>query len=210
MIVVGAKGFAKEILELLYKRNELENVAFFDNISTDISDTIFDRFPVLRTNEEVHIFFERYGNKLTLGVGAPNLRKMFYELFSNLGGIPETLISANAVVGHFQTEIGPGCSIMTSSVITNAVKIGKGALINMNATIGHDSFIGDFVEISPGVNVSGNCKIGNLCTLGSNSCILPGILIGDNVTVGAGVVVSKNMPSNSMAVAVPPKYFGKS
>ena len=37
----------------------------------------------------------------------------------------------------------------------------------------------------------------------SNVTILPGVAIGDNVTIGAGSVVTKDIPSNSIAVGNP-------
>ena len=33
MLIIGAKGFAKEVLEILIKKKENQNIAFFDNIN---------------------------------------------------------------------------------------------------------------------------------------------------------------------------------
>ena len=33
MIVIGAKGFAKEVLEVLQQRNQTENLAFYDEVN---------------------------------------------------------------------------------------------------------------------------------------------------------------------------------
>ena len=51
---------------------------------------------------------------------------------------------------------------------------------------------------SPGV-----IKIGKNVWLGSNVIVLPNVTIGNNVVVGAGSVVTKNIPSNSVAFGVP-------
>lgn len=45
--------------------------------------------------------------------------------------------------------------------------------------------------------------IGDNCWIGGSSTILPGVTIGDNVTIGAGSVVVKDIPSNSVAVGNP-------
>jgi carbonic anhydrase/acetyltransferase-like protein (isoleucine patch superfamily) len=62
----------------------------------------------------------------------------------------------------------------------------------------------------------GNVKIGNNVWLGENVSILKGVTIGDNVIIGLGAVVTKDIPSNSIAVGVPAKvvssydeYFDK-
>lgn len=49
--------------------------------------------------------------------------------------------------------------------------------------------------------------IGHDCVIGINSIILPGIHIGDNVVVGAGSIVSKDVPSNSIVAGNPAKIL---
>lgn len=58
--------------------------------------------------------------------------------------------------------------------------------------------------------------IGNDVFIYANSVVLPGVNIGDNVVIGAGSIVTKNIPSNSIAVGNPcrvikqkPPYRGK-
>ena len=45
--------------------------------------------------------------------------------------------------------------------------------------------------------------IGNKVFLGANAVIMPGVTIGDNVIIGAGAVVTKDIPSNMVAVGNP-------
>ena len=40
-------------------------------------------------------------------------------------------------------------------------------------------------------------------------CVLPGVTIGDNVVIGAGSVVTKNVPANTVAVGNPAKIKEK-
>ena len=39
--------------------------------------------------------------------------------------------------------------------------------------------------------------------IGSNVCIMPGVTIGENSIVGAGAIVTKDVPDNSVAVGNP-------
>lgn len=57
------------------------------------------------------------------------------------------------------------------------------------------------LEITKPITVGDNVYIGNDVT------ILPGVTIGDRVILGAGAVVSKDIPSNSLAVGVPAKVI---
>jgi acetyltransferase-like isoleucine patch superfamily enzyme len=49
--------------------------------------------------------------------------------------------------------------------------------------------------------------IGKRCFIGANSIIMPGVTIGDEVIIGAGSVVTKNIPSNTIAAGNPAKII---
>jgi len=203
MLIVGAKGFAKEVLEVLHQLNQIENLVFYDDVNSDIPDLLYNQFQVLRAKEAAADYFRTIDNRFTIGIGNPLLRSKLAYQFEQIGGVFTSTISPMAQIGHYENSIGNGCNIMTGTILTNDITIGKGVLINLNCTIGHDSILGDFVEMSPGVNVSGNCTIGAYSNIGTNAIILPKIIIGENVIVGAGSVVTKNVPSNSMVIGVP-------
>lgn len=203
MIIVGAKGFAKEVLEVLHQLNQLENIVFYDDVNTDVPYVLYERFPVLKTMDQAYDYFKSVDNRFTIGIGNPILRKKIAIQFEQVGGVFTSVISPLANIGNYGNTFGEGCNIMTGTVITNDINIGKGVLINLNCTVGHDSHLGDFVELSPGVHISGNCKIGNYCNIGTNATILPKITLGENVIVGAGSVVTKHIPDNSIVVGIP-------
>lgn len=71
----------------------------------------------------------------------------------------------------------------------------------------HDGGVGVFRKEYPGINVLGKIRVGNNVFIGSNSIIMPNVVIGDNVVIGSGSVVSRNVPSNSLAVGVPAKVI---
>jgi sugar O-acyltransferase (sialic acid O-acetyltransferase NeuD family) len=203
MLIVGAKGFAKEVLEVLHQLNQLENLVFYDDVNSDMPNLLYNQFQVLRTKEAAADYFRTIDNRFTIGIGNPVLRKTLADQFEQIGGVFTSTISPLAQIGHFGNSIGNGCNIMSGTILTNDIAIGKGVLINLNCTVGHDSILGDFVEMSPGVHVSGNCTVGAYSNIGTNAIILPKVIIGENVIVGAGSVVTKNIPNNSMVMGVP-------
>ena len=52
-----------------------------------------------------------------------------------------------------------------------------------------------------------NVKIGNNVWIGAGAKILAGVEIGDNVIIGANAVVTKSIPSNSIAVGIPARVI---
>ena len=60
----------------------------------------------------------------------------------------------------------------------------------------------DFVR-----KIRANTSIGKRCFIGMNSVILPGIHIGDHSIVGAGSVVTKDVPPNTIVAGNPAKII---
>ena len=209
MLIIGAKGLAKEVLQIFHQQNELANLFFYDDLSADLPDLLYGKFAILRNMEQVAKLFAT-DNRFSIGLGNPLLRKKMYEQFTLAGGQLVSVISPLAVIGHYGTVIAPGAVIMAGTVISNDVVIGLGCLINPNCSISHDTVIGDFVEISPGVQITGHCSVGHCCNIGTNATLLPKIKLGNYVIVGAGAVVTKNLADRLTVAGVPAKVLNKS
>jgi sugar O-acyltransferase (sialic acid O-acetyltransferase NeuD family) len=207
MIIIGANGFANEVLDVLDQLNQLNNLVFYDDLILKTPDFLHGEFPVLRNKEQAKDHFNKVDNRFVLGIGNPYLRKKTAENFGNIGGVLTSTISPKSTIGRFEVNIGNGANILSSAVISNKVKIGKACLIYYNVVITHDCIIDDYVELSPGATLLGNCKIGSFSHIGANATILPRIKIGNNVIVGAGSVVTKDVPDNSVVVGVPAKII---
>lgn len=203
MLIIGAKGFAKDILEILQQNDELNQLVFYDDLSSDVEAELFGEFPILKSIEEAEEYFLNVDARFSIGIGNPNLRSEMYHKFTALGGIFHSTISPKTEIGHYDVKIGKGCNILSGVKISNSVEIGMGTMIYYNSIINHDVVIGDFVEISPGAMVLGNCKIGSFTHIGSGAIILPGVIIGDYVKIAAGAVVTHDMPDNVMTAGVP-------
>ncbi|HBR12959.1 MAG TPA: hexapeptide transferase [Chryseobacterium sp.] len=207
MLIIGAKGFAKEVLEILHQNGETEGLAFFDDVNDDIGDFLYNQFPILKTEESIKEHFSKHGNAFSIGIGNPKLRQLMFEKFSLLGGQLTSIISNNAEIGSYNITINKGCNILSGVKISNDVTIDEGTMIYYNSIITHDVKIGKFVEISPNVSVLGRAKVGDYTQIGTNSVIFPDVKIGNHVIIGAGAVVSKDLPDHCTAVGIPAKII---
>ena len=89
------------------------------------------------------------------------------------------------------------------------VTIGANCYFNEHFTLlTHDwvtqVFLNAGMEFLPS---SGRVTIGNNVSTGYNVTVLKGVTIGDNVFIGANSVVTKSIPSNSIAVGAPCKVI---
>ena len=207
MLIIGIGGFSKEVLEVCFQNNELNNLAFYDDMIPDLPELFLSKFTIIINKQQAVNYFKTIDNRFTLGVGKPSLRKILAEKFEALGGVFTSTIATNASIGHFDTIVNSGCNIMQGTILTNSITVGKGVLINQLSSIGHDVVLGDYTEICPNVAISGACTIGEQTFIGTGAIILPGINIGKNVSVGAGAVVTKDLPDNCTAVGTPAKII---
>ena len=123
-------------------------------------------------------------------------------------------------------EIGEGCYIeppFHANFGGKNVHFGKGVYANFNLTLVDDThiYVGDFTMFGPNVTVAtaGHpilpelreqvyqynfpVHIGRNCWIGAGAVIVPGVSIGDNTVIGAGSIVTKDIPSDVVAVGNP-------
>lgn len=110
------------------------------------------------------------------------------------------------------TLIGPGVHIYAANHPIST----KERIIPEDETLNNDeyNYIDSEGNFDEAINYTFNnfsepVKIGKRCWIGGRTIILPGITIGDNTVVGAGSVVTKDLPSNVIAVGSPCKIIKK-
>ena len=121
-------------------------------------------------------------------------------------------------VGTF-VEIQKNASVGKHCKISSHTFICEGVHIEDNVFVGHNvTFIND--KYPRATNVDGSMQteddwkvvetwVKKGASIGSSSTILCGVTIGENAIVGAGSVVTKNVPSNSIVAGVPAKPLKK-
>ncbi len=123
-------------------------------------------------------------------------------------------------------EVGPFSHIRTGSHLGKGVHIGTSAEVKQSrlgqgTKSGHFSFIGDAV-VGANVNIGAGtvtCNydgvkkhrtlIGDDAFIGSDSMLIAPVTIGARSSTGAGAVVNKDVPPDSMAIGAPAKVRPK-
>ncbi len=149
----------------------------------------------------------------------------------------EVKLGKNLIIHHkdlvnlYGCEIGEGTKIAAFVEIQKNVKIGRNCKIEAFAFIPEGVVIEDNVFIGPhacftndkmprATNKDGTIKsaddwevakttVRKRASIGANATIICGVAIGENALIGAGSVVTKDVPANSIAVGNPAKVIGK-
>ncbi len=133
--------------------------------------------------------------------------------FVNLYGCE---IEEGTKVGAF-VEIQKGVRVGKNCKISTHTFICEGVIIEDNVFVGHNvSFIND--KHPRATNPDGSMQteadwkvvatvVKRGASIGTSSTILCGVTIGENAIVGAGSVVTKDVPANTIVAGVPAKIL---
>ncbi|MFH1400761.1 MAG: acetyltransferase [Nanoarchaeota archaeon] len=195
IIIYGASGHGRVVLDILRDHSDLEVVGFADDKATGECAGI----PILGPLETVK---RGQFDGIALGIGDNKARKtIFNQLTSQLVDVitaihPKAHISASAA-------IGPGSVICAGAHICAHATIGENCIVNTAATIDHDCTVSAHCHISPNASLGGGCTVGEGTWIGLGSSIIHGISIGAWSIIGAGSAVIKNVPDHVMSAGNP-------
>jgi sugar O-acyltransferase (sialic acid O-acetyltransferase NeuD family) len=201
--IFGTSGFAREV--------------------ADIVDALGDR-PVLVARDQAEIDATAFNGDVILedaiahdpamefaiGIGDNAVRETVARRFAGRVRFA-TLIHPSATFGIGQRaaiEARQGVIVGAGVRFTNNIAVGDFAIFNLNATIGHDCVIEDYVNVAPGVAISGNVHLATRCWIGTGAAVNQGtndarLRVGSDTVVGSGAVVVKDCDPDAVYVGIP-------
>ena len=202
IVIVGAGGFGREVLDIVEAINEaggsLEFIGFLDDGPVDEDRLARRNATRIGDVSDLAAVDGRY----VIGIGDGRIRQRVAEKLSGIVSEPATLVHPACTVGG-DVEIAPGSILTAGCRVTTNVRIGRHVQLHVNSTVGHDTLLDDFVSVYPGATVSGDVHLGIGVTVGTGANVLPRLTIGDWATVGAGAVVTRDVGSGETVTGVP-------
>lgn len=111
----------------------------------------------------------------------------------------------------YNIELGENFYMNVNCVILDEAKVtfGNNVFVAPNCsfyTAGHPF---DLEQRNKGLEYARPITVGDNVWIGGNVVVVPGVNIGDNCVIGAGSVVTKDIPANSLAAGNPCKVIRK-
>ena len=192
IIIIGAGGHAKSLINLITSTNEFKILGLINN---SISNKKILDCPILGTDKDLIKYYKKGVRYCSIGIGQiknPYKRIKLFNLLKKIGFKIPTIISKKSECFK-SNEIGEGTQVFHNTLINSNVKIGYNCIINSGSIIEHDVEISNNCHISTGAIINGGVKINENTFIGSGAIIKNNIQIGKNCVIGMGMVVKKKI-----------------
>ena len=203
LLILGAGGHAKVVLETAIACGVASNVAFLDDrpLPPMLGWPVLGRLDLVLDPS----IKEQFPFAL-VAIGHPDTRLRWLAKLKVAGYSLPLLIHPSAWISP-SAQIGPGSVVFAQAVVQAQVVIGIGAILNTGCSVDHDGQLSDAVHVCPGARLAGGVKVGSRSWIGIGASVIQHVRIGSDVTVGAGAAVVRDLPDGVTAVGVPARVL---
>jgi sugar O-acyltransferase (sialic acid O-acetyltransferase NeuD family) len=202
VLILGAGGHGRVVLDILLQSGRHEVVGFLDN-NADIHGRRVDGIPVLGPVDDLPLLAKQFGSPaVIIAVGDNGLRRGLARQVESLGFELASAIHPSATLAHNAT-VGRNVVIAAGVVICAHCQIGDSVILNTGCIVDHQTMIGEGSHICPGVRIAGRVKVEPGVFVGIGATIVPKVTLGCESIIGAGAVVIEDVPALATVVGVP-------
>ena len=198
ILILGARAYAREALDLLSETPAFSVKGFVENLEPERCATLIEGLPVYWIDELAGLAAMHWGI-CSLGT---TRRSRLIEQAAAYGLRFATVIHPGARVSTRST-VGEGTLIAPGVQVASHSRIGSHARLNRGVLIGHDTEIGELTTLGPGANIAGYCRIGAGVHIGIGAIVVDHVSIGAGSVVAAGAVVTRDVPEHVMVAGMP-------
>lgn len=209
VVIWGATGQARVAREALGPSVRI--VALFDNnpnlaspwadvplyLGDELERWVSSRSPDNRLGFVVAIGGHRGGARLSLAAR-----------LASAGLSPVSFVHPKATVCG-GAQIGDGAQICAGAIVGVDAQVGRQVIVNTAASLDHECVVGDGVHLAPGARIAGAVTIEDEATVYTGAIVAPRVRVGRGAIVGAGAVVLRDVPPDTVVAGSPAKFLRK-
>jgi len=198
LVIVGAGEFAEIACEYFSHDSPYE-VAGFAVERPYLKETALCGYPVVPL-DEIESHFPPSTHSAFVAVTFTKLNRIRARLYGEVKAKGYDLapyVSSNAFVWR-SAKIGENVFVFENNVIQHGTTISDNVILWSGNHIGHRARIERHCYIASHVVISGYCVVGEYSFIGVNATIADKVRIGRNCLIGAGALILKDAPDNTI------------
>lgn len=203
LIIVGASGFGREVLQWVKHCNKASNTwkikGFIDDNIQALDGYQCDYIVI----DSIKNYSVQENDRFAIAIALPRVKKIVVEILQAKGAKFVNIIHPTAIISEF-CELGEGIIITANAKISPNVKVGNFVTL-LGSGFGHDAVVEDFCTITGNCSINGHVFLGEGAFIGSNSCIAPGKKVGAWALVAMGSMVVMNVKAGTKVMGNPAK-----
>lgn len=207
LIIIGASGFGREIAEMVQILPEYDKTISLKGFLVHKKEYLnsldqYDYYPpILGTTDDYQIEKDDF---FICALGDVNVKREVVMKLLHRNAVFFTLIHPAARVSKY-AHIGRGTIVEANATIGTGANIGDFCLIQTNSIIAHDNCVGNFSRIDCNSVCVGNVEIGESVTIHTSAVINHGVKVGNHAVVGALSFVIRKVGEHTTVYGNPAK-----
>ena len=201
VIIIGAGGHGKVVLDVLLSEGAYRPVGFVDN-NPSLLDSYACGLPVLGPVNALPRLKRQKIRHAIIAIG-DNRQRLAQRQFVDGDGLhlvsavhPTAYVSPRATLGR-GVVVAPGAKVIVEANVRDL------AIVNTGAIVDHECDVGEASHVCPGAVLAGRVRIGRGAFIGVGAQVIQCLTVGDFAVVGAGAAVIQDVPAGATAVGVP-------
>jgi UDP-perosamine 4-acetyltransferase len=208
VLIIGAGGHGKVVLDILRATPAYKPVAFLD-ADPALAGTTLAGLPVLG---QVNLLPKlRQQQKLKHAIVAIGDNRSRQSYIKNLRDHDFTLVSALHPAAHISptARLGQGVVVCPTAVVGTEAQVADGVIVNTGAIVDHECLVEDCVHLAPGSLLAGRVRVQQGAFVGLGAKVIQCLTVGPWSTVGAGATVIRDVPPGVTVVGTPARPLQK-
>jgi UDP-perosamine 4-acetyltransferase len=204
VLILGAGGHGKVILDILRAAGEHKPVGFID-ADRSLTGTIVNGLPVLGPPNLLPKLRAKVKGAI-VAIGDNHTRRSYAAMVREQGMELINAIHPSAVVSP-SAKLGSNIAICAGACVCVDARLADSVIVNTAAVVDHECEVGEAVHVCPGALLAGRVRIGAEALIGMGAKVIQCLAVGDGAVVGAGAVVIRDVPAGATTVGVPARVI---
>ena len=206
LVLIGAGGHARVVLDILLVRNEHRIVGALDADPALVGTKIHgvEVLGPIQLLEKLRR--QQHARGAIVAIGDNRVRRGYLRELDMAG-----LEAVNAI--HPWSSVSPRATlgrnvvICAGAIVCIGAQIGDSTILNTGCRVDHECVVGEAAHLAPNATLAGRVTVGAEAFIGMGANVIQCRSIGDGAMIAAGAVVTRDVAAGARVAGVPARLM---